>query len=278
MRDTAWRQSWRQWRNLGLCVFVLYASTATAQFFVSDGRVTETLPPGEVNWTGGSVLSRGSATGATRRGASVATHQAATEAARQRLRTVLAQVRQDATQTLGQTLFPNEAQRHEVEALLTQATAVETRYLPGGVVDTAVQLPFAGRLTALLLPPPAGTPSEGDPKTEAVHTGIVIDARGLAIQPALFPRLVDERNQVLYAPDQVDGEAAAQQGYVTYAHTFDQPANQVRLGTNPLVVRALRVAGTTRVDLVLGQAEAARLRDYPATRRLLRQCRVVIVM
>jgi hypothetical protein len=29
---------------------------------------------------------------------------------------------------------------------------------------------------------------------------------------------------------------------------------------------------------VLSQAEAARLRDYAATRRLVRQCRVLIVM
>jgi len=44
------------------------------------------------------------------------------------------------------------------------------------------------------------------------------------------------------------------------------------------VLRALRVVGDSRVDLVLGQAEATRLRDYAATRRLVRQCRVLIVM
>ena len=41
---------------------------------------------------------------------------------------------------------------------------------------------------------------------------------------------------------------------------------------------ALRVAGETRVDLVLSDAEATRIRDYTATRRLVRQCRVLIVM
>ena len=73
-------------------------------------------------------------------------------------------------------------------------------------------------------------------------------------------------------------EAAIQQGYVAYAKAFDQAPAQARIGERPLVLRALRVAGDTRVDLVLSQAEATRIRDYTATRRLLRQCRVLIVM
>jgi len=107
---------------------------------------------------------------------------------------------------------------------------------------------------------------------------VVIDARGLAIQPALLPRLVDEAGQALYAPEVVDVEAAVQQGYVAYAKAFNQVPAQARIGTRPLVLRALRVVGDSRVDLVLGQAEATRLRDYAATRRLVRQCRVLIVM
>ena len=76
----------------------------------------------------------------------------------------------------------------------------------------------------------------------------------------------------------VEIEAAIQQGYVAYAKAFDQAPAQVRVGERPLVLRALRVAGETRVDLVLSDAEATRIRDYAATRRLVRQCRVLIVM
>ena len=81
-----------------------------------------------------------------------------------------------------------------------------------------------------------------------------------------------------YAPESVDREAAVQQGYVAYAKAFDQAPAQARIGEHPLVLRALRVAGETRVDLVLSDAEATRMRDYAATRRLVRQCRVLIVM
>ena len=204
--------------------------------------------------------------------------QAAAQAARQGLLRVFTQVRFDAKQMLGQTARPGEAPWQALEALVTQAAVVETRYLPGGAVETAVQLPFAGQLTALFLPASSAVTPDGAPKTEAVHTGVVIDARGLAIQPALFPRIVDERGQTLYAPESVDREAAVQQGYVAYAKVFDQAPAQTRVGEHPLVLRALRVAGESRVDLVLSDAEATRMRDYAATRRLVRQCRVLIVM
>ena len=267
------------WRGaiaaLGLLVL---ASGAAAQLFATEVRVTETLAPGHVDWTEGAVLSRDSATGLARRGAAVAAMQAATLVARQGLLRVFTQVRFDAQQMLGQTVRPGEAPWQALEALVTQAAVVETRYLPGRVVETVVQLPFAGQLTALFLPASSAATPDDEPRTEAVHTGVVIDARGLAIQPALFPRIVDERGQTLYAPESVDREAAVQQGYVAYAKVFDQAPAQTRIGEHPLVLRALRVAGESRVDLVLSDAEATRIRDYAATRRLVRQCRVLIVM
>jgi hypothetical protein len=273
-----YQRGWPWGVRIGLLWLLALAGTAAAQWWQTDVRVVETLPRGQVDWTEGAVLSRGSATGTTLRGARALTDQAAVQAARQGLWGGLEQVRLDARQMLGPTLLQVEAHRQALEALIAQAAAVETRYLPGGTVETAVQLPFAGRLTALLLAQPSAVIPDGEPRSEAVHTGVVIDARGLAIQPALFPRIVDESGQSLYAPEVVDVEAAVQQGYVAYAKAFDQAPAQARIGEHPLVLRALRVAGDTRVDLVLGNAEATRIRDYAATRRLVRQCRVLIVM
>jgi hypothetical protein len=256
----------------------MLVGAVAAQWAPTETRVIETLQRGQVNWTEGLVLNRDSATGTAQRGAGDLTRQAAAQAARQGLLVALDQVRLDARQMLGPVLRQVATQRQELEALVAQAAVVETRYLPGRAVETTVQLPFAGRLTALLLAPPSATTPDGEPKTEAAHTGVVIDARGLAIQPALLPRIMDEMGQTLYAPDLVDVESAVQQGYVAYAKAFDQAPAQSRIGERPLVLRALRVAGETRVDLVLSQAEATRIRDYAATRRLVRQCRVLIVM
>jgi hypothetical protein len=261
-----------------MVVLLIVAGTAAAQGLLTEVRVVESLPRGQVNWTEGVVLSRHSATGTAPRGTGGSPGQAAAQAARQGLWDLLEHVRLDARQMLGPAVRQEEARRQALEALVAQARVVETHYLPGRTVDLTVQLPLAGQLTALFLAPPSASPPDGAPEADAAQTGIVIDARGLAIQPALLPRIVDEQGQPLYAPDLIDVEAAVQQGYVAYAKAFDQAPVQARIGERPVVLRALRVAGETRVDLVLSQAEAARLRDYAATRRLVRQCRVLIVM
>src|SRR5262245_43671104 len=115
--SSAWWQARRRcvqllwgWRGsiIGLGLLVL-AGSAAAQLLGTEVRVTETLAPGQVDWTEGIVLSRDSATSAARRGAAVTTLQAATQAARQGLLRVFTQVRFDAQQTLGQTARPGEA-------------------------------------------------------------------------------------------------------------------------------------------------------------------------
>src|SRR5262245_58981642 len=90
---------WRGWPwgiRVGLLWLLALAGTAVAQWWQTDVHVVETLPRGQVDWTAGAVLSRGSATGATLRGAGALTEQAAVQAARQGLRGELEQVRLDA--------------------------------------------------------------------------------------------------------------------------------------------------------------------------------------
>jgi hypothetical protein len=112
---------------------------------------------------------------------------------------------------------------------------------------------------------------------EAVHTGIIIDARGLAVQQALFPHIFDEAGHHLYTPAGVPVEIARQRGYMVYAVALDSPQIEVRVGKNPLVLRARRVADRRRVDLIMQQADALQLQHSTALQSLLAQCRVVIV-
>jgi hypothetical protein len=259
-------------------LLLVMVHVAVAQFGSTDIRVTDTLTHGSIHWTEGLARSWGKATGAMSRGSAGVTSQAAAQAARQELVRLFGQIRLDATQTLEQAVRLVDGRQQALEILLEQATVAETRYGPGGTVETAVQMAFAGGFMALFLPPTSAAVPESPAGAAAVHTGVMIDARGLAIQAALFPNIVDEQGQPLYTPERVEREAAIQQGYMTYARAFDQAPVLARIGENPLVVRALRVASATRVDLVLSQAEASRLRDYAATYRLLRQCRVVILM
>jgi hypothetical protein len=163
-----------------------------------------------------------------------------------------------------------------LEALVAKAEVVQTRYLPQGAVESTVQIPLFGGLAALLWP---GTTTASGPVAEAasgVYTGIVIDARGLALQPALFPRILDEDGQVLYAPESVQAEVAMQQGYVAYTRVIDSSQVESRVGKNALLLRARSAAGPARVNVIMSREAGPQL-QHAAIRLLLAHGRVIIV-
>jgi hypothetical protein len=197
--------------------------------------------------------------------------------ARQQLRETLAHLQLDAARTVGSVVQGTVEKQQRLDALVAKAEVIETRYLPRGAVESTIQLPLFGPLTTLLWPDiPVPTDPAG-PVGDMVHTGVIIDARGLAVQPALFPQLFDEAGRTVYAPASVRAELAQQRGYIVYAPTFDSPQIAPRVGNNPLVLRARRVADRNRVDMILQQADVLQLQRSPALQSLLSQCRVVIV-
>jgi hypothetical protein len=202
---------------------------------------------------------------------------AAVQTARQRLLETLGRLRVTAERTVAETVQGVPEKQQELAGLVAEAEVIATRYLPQDTVESTVQLPVFGRLTLLLWPDAATAVGPGALPPDGVYTGVIIDARGLAVRPALFPRLLDEGGQTLYTPTQVDATIAAQRGYMVYASAVDSPQLEGRVGKQPLILRARRVLGPARVDLVVNQPDAAQVQNAEALRLLLRQCRVVIV-
>jgi hypothetical protein len=197
--------------------------------------------------------------------------------ARQQLHDTLSHLHLDATRTVGSVVQGQVDKQQHLAALVASAEVIETRYLPRGDIESTMQMPLFGSFTALLWPEQLPQTETVEVATAAVHTGIIIDARGLAVQQALFPHVFDEAGHTLYAPAKVPLEMARQRGYMVYAAALDSPQIEPRVGKNPLVLRARRVADSGRVNLIMQQADALQLQSSPALQSLLTQCRVVIV-
>ncbi len=110
------------------------------------------------------------------------------------------------------------------------------------------------------------------------YTGVVVDARGLGVRPALSPRLVGEDGREVYGTAFVGRDYAVQQGMAGYAKDPQAPGAVERVGGNPLLVRAKAVSGEAGTDLILGNAEAERVRMAAANSDILAQCRVMILL
>ena len=74
-----------------------------------------------------------------------------------------------------------------------------------------------------------------------------------------LPRIVDEASQQVYDPSLVDRGIVTRRGYIAYMTTAKDEAAKARVGDYPLILRARRVMGETRVDLMWRQADAERI-------------------
>jgi hypothetical protein len=246
-----------------------------------NAHIVESFPTGRVNWTTGMALSTARAEVVERDGSMPSRRAAAfaraMHTARQRLVATLIQVPLDTERTVGGVLRDSIQKRGILEELVAGAEVVQTRYLPRDVVETTLQVPMFGRFASLVWPPPSALSASEHEASGAVYTGIIIDARGLAIRQALFPRIVDEEGQTLYAPTRVDVDVAIQRGYMVYARVLNSSEVTSRVGKHPFIIRARRVIGHARVDVLIRQADATQLQRFAALRHLLEQCQVVIV-
>lgn len=185
-------------------------------------------------------------------------------------------VRVSSSGTVGEAVAGDAGVKAKVEGLVRGFKVVDKpRYFSDGGVEMDVEVPLDGVSEALL---PEGAPAapEGAASPAAADgaTGLLVDARGTGVLPALAPRLLDEQGRQLYSADMVEVGARRKSGAIAYARDPDAARRQLasRLGEKPRVVKAVRAIGP---DLVVPDAEAeALLRGPPA---FLAQGRVVIV-
>ena len=109
-------------------------------------------------------------------------------------------------------------------------------------------------------PAPSTAP---EPEADPTYTGLVLDARGLKLQRAMGPRILDEDGRVLY-PDQEhlpDMTFLQDHGMAAYVKDArDAP----RSGDHPLTVWVVRLAGPGHDDLVVSRKSGRRLMDADA--------------
>jgi len=129
------------------------------------------------------------------------------------------------------------------------------------------------------LPAPQAAPAsvplpEAEP--DVTYTGLILDARGLNVQRAMGPRIVDEDGRVLYpdpnrVPDMTYLQDHGMAAYVTDAR------NQPRSGDHPLTIWVIRLAGPGHDDLVISRKSARRIMEAEAQDGFLSRWAVTIL-
>jgi hypothetical protein len=203
----------------------------------------------------------------------------------------------DARRSLADLIDANAEIQDKLYKITQNAPIQQGDILPDGSVEFAIQLSLFGGFSQLMLPgeikqvesikavgnskdkPSGAVGSKEAVKDPAddVYTGLIIDARGLRVQPALVPSVADENNVEVYGAAFVSREFAVQQGLCGYVRSLDK-ADQRRVGQRPLSVKGLRMAQEGYCNIVISNSDADTLRSASAHLEFLKQCRVVILL
>ncbi len=106
------------------------------------------------------------------------------------------------------------------------------------------------------------------------YTGVLIDVRGLDFESALLPHVVTEAGDEVTGPAFADEGELADRGLVGYFDNRNDALMSDRVGSNPLVVRALSVTGRHRCDAVISEQDAALVHGSALNIQHLTECRV----
>ncbi len=238
-------------------------------------RTDPTKREGAVDWQGQVIKATGSGAPDMRSLSPAQARLGAEKAAQlDAFRNLIAQAKGihiSSDRTVGDAMARDEV-KGRVEGVVKGFKVVKKRYYSDQGVEMDVEVPLSGIAQAVLDAPSAPAETVTAKATEGRYTGLLVDARGLGVQPVLAPRLVDTSGKVLYAAETMGGEARRDAVPARYFKSLEQATHAPALGGTPLLVKAQKAQGS---DLVLADAEARAL-DQLSSKALI-EGRVAIV-
>jgi hypothetical protein len=247
-----------------------------------------------IDWDRQVVMAVGS--GAPSRSAKTRARKAATakriaklDAARNALEAVKG-INLTSTSTIRDSMLGDDTIRVKLQGKLFGLRTLATQYYDDESVEIRVEASLRELIPPTLLKPIPSQPTETDnPAVNDVagadiidltqtYTGLVVNAKGIDLVPAMAPRILDESGTVVYGNLNLDPVFVKRFGMVGYLRSLEQALENDRVQGNPLVVNALNSSGLKRADLVISDPEAAGIRKLSQNQAFLKEARVVIIL
>ena len=206
----------------------------------------------------------------------------------------------DSKTTVEDAMVTSSVTQARVSGVIRGAQVVQTRDIADGAVEVTVAIPATGEFADLLLPrvlspgpgsvpgprpAPAPAPGMSPPRPQAprpsstvVYTGLVIDARGLGVKPAMAPKVVSEGGQEIYGFSVVDRNWAIQQGMAGYSKDLAAAQAHDRVTDRPVTLKAKAATGASKSDVVISTADAEMLLTSVQNLAFLEKARVMLVV
>ena len=116
---------------------------------------------------------------------------------------------------------------------------------------------------------------------DAPYTGLLIDVRGLGLQPSIAPRVLSANGHLIHGVATVDRRLATDYGVAGYDDDLNRAYTSERLGgedAKPFVVKATGTAGRYSGDAILDDFDAVQVLQADEAGDFLRQGRVTFLL
>ena len=242
---------------------------------------------GTINWSTGkiSVIGRASPQGNKETSHESVPGSARTDANRQIIK-ILKQIKINTALSVDEYAAKNDVILAGIEKTARDAIILKQYYTSALAVEVMVETSILGGFLQLVLPEnirqiPKINPDIALKKSlvagETPFTGLVIDARGLEVEPILNPVIVSEQGHEIYSSVFISREFAVQNGVCKYLCSMDAALKDQRVGKTPLVLKGLRKEGKQNNAIVVSMSDYRLLEKKIERHEFLKECRVIIV-
>ncbi|MBR1806885.1 MAG: LPP20 family lipoprotein [Selenomonadaceae bacterium] len=265
-------------------------------FALAMSTVAFAAPENGVDWERGVVRATGVGAGKSKDRSKIAIYRAQSKrAATMDAQRNLAEIVQGVQVTSESSIKDLELQydnvRTRVDTIIRGMSEVDVQYFDDGTCQVVLEMPLFGSSDSLS--DAAFLPFKDEPKTDFPQpvnvsvvneptvisqnfTGLVIDCRGMNINCVMSPVVKNADGTKIYGHQNLDYDKIIVNGMAAYASdAYDQTAKQ-RAGSNPIVVKAVRL-DDMNANPVISVADADKILAANAHDRFLDNCAVVFI-
>lgn len=264
--------------RLGVTAFTITMAAGVGEAFGKKDGVVQSISHGEIDWGERAITATGSGApnldAANAAAARLGAERSAKMDAFRNLLEAVKGVRVAAGATAGAMMKTDKQLRTQIEGAVRNFEVLDTKYYSDGGVDVVVRVPLDDVVGDALLADAGSKAAKADEASGDV-TGIIINAKGIDIAPALAPKVVDPSGKPVYSAAFATDDAVAEHGVVEYAKSIAAARKSKRVSGNPILIKAMERAADSETDVVVSKKDAAKLSQHAA---LLAAARVIVVV
>lgn len=255
----------KHWKILILVVVLLFLP----KHIYSQENLIQNFEEGILNWTDMTITVTG--IGMPNPELSPAQYRLsalrfAREDAAKRVLEIIKRINLTAELKIGKLIDESETIRAQIETLIDDLRVIgKPRRMPDSTVELDVEfylfveflnivLPSSGVKFAEFISKELSDVDTSSKKQVLSYTGLIVDCRGLQLDYALAPKILDEKGLEYYGPGWVNRKIATSVGIVQYVKS-EVEAN-IRVGENPARLKGLQTTGVDKCDIIIANADA----------------------